>query len=92
MEFFTRLAEQSASGRSLDEIGDEINSKLSEQDRRLPHPKRVCDVGDGTLLEHDEFWYLVRASGTDAVLRYYIEGKDKKVIDAVQQALIDMRI
>jgi phosphomannomutase len=92
MEFFQDLAKQSAQGRSLDEIGDEINSKLSEQSRRLPRPKRVCDVGDGTLLEHDEFWYLVRASGTDAVLRYYVEGKDKEEIVAIEQALIDMRI
>ena len=30
----------------------------------------------GTLLELEDQWFELRASGTDAVLRYYMEGED----------------
>lgn len=92
MALFQDLAERFASGEPLDKIGDEINSKLAEGYNPLPHPKKICYLGDGTLIECEPFWYVIRASGTDAVLRYYIEGKDKKEIDAALDSLINMRV
>jgi phosphomannomutase len=92
MAFFQVLAERFASGGSLDKMGDEINSRLAENDKPLPRPKKICYLGDGTLIECDTFWYVIRASGTDAVLRYYIEGKDREELDAAQKSLINMRI
>lgn len=92
MAFFQTLAERFASGESAEKIGDEINSRLAKGNECLPSPKNICYVGDGTLIECDAFWYLIRASGTDAVLRYYIEGKKKAEMDAAHESLVNMRI
>lgn len=97
MDFFKKLAEQSSAGRTIEEIHNEINSRLADGDRALPKPTRVCVVGEGkllegTLMEFDDFWFLIRASGTDALLRYYIEGRDKEEIKAYQQSLINLKI
>jgi phosphomannomutase len=97
MDFFKKLAEQSSAGRTIEEIHNEINSRIADGDRALPRPKRVCNVGEGkllegTLMEFDDFWFLIRASGTDALLRYYIEGKDKGEIATYQQSLINLKI
>lgn len=92
MDFFMKLA-----GKPLDEIRDEINSRLADAERAIPRPKRACIVGEGKLLEgmlmeFDDFWFLIRASGTDALLRYYIEGKNKGEIESYQELLINLRI
>ncbi len=97
MDFFKKLAEQSSAGRPLEEIHKEINSRLADGNRAIPKPNRVCVVGEGkllegTLMEFNDFWFLIRASGTDALLRYYIEGRDKGEIKAYQQALINLKI
>lgn len=97
MNFFKNLAEQVSAGKSLDEIHVEINARLAREDRVIPRPKRVCIVGEGkllegTLMEFDDFWFLIRASGTDALLRYYIEGKEKDEIKAYQQSFIKLKI
>lgn len=97
MDFFRELAKQASAGKSLAEIHDELNSRLADGDKAIPKPRRVCNVGEGkllegTLMEFDDFWFLIRASGTDALLRYYIEGKDKGEIEAHQQSLINLKI
>ncbi|MBI4825205.1 MAG: hypothetical protein HY807_02100 [Nitrospirae bacterium] len=97
MDFFKNLTEQATSGKSMDEILSEINSRLNDGDKSIPKPKRVCMVGEGkllegTLMEFDDFWVLIRASGTDALLRYYIEGKEKAKIKVYQQSLINLKI
>jgi len=97
MGFFKKLAEQASAGKSPAEIRYEINSRLADTDKAIPKPKRVCLVGEGkllegTLMEFDDFWALIRASGTDALLRYYIEGKDKGEIEAYQKSLINLKI
>lgn len=97
MEFFKHTALQAASGKSLDEIQNEINLRLGNADKKIPRPKRISLVGEGkllegTFLEFDDFWFLIRASGTDALLRYYIEGKDKDEIKAYQQSFIHLNL
>jgi phosphomannomutase len=97
MHFFKELAERASAGTPLEEICDVINSKLTEGDRSIPRLKRICNVGEGkqlegTLIEFDDFWFLIRASGTDALLRYYIEGKDKDETKAYQQSLMNLKI
>ena len=92
MAYFQRLAERFASGKPPGKIGDEINSRLAEGCKPLPRPDKLCYLGDGTLIECGTFWYVIRASGTDAVLRYYIEGKNKEEIDAAQISLIGLSI
>ncbi len=97
MNFFKKLAEQASDGKSLREILDAINSKLTSGDKAIPEFKRISNIGEGKLLEgtfmeFKDFWFVIRASGTDALLRYYIEGKDKDEITAYQQSLINLKI
>lgn len=95
MKFFNELAEKSSSYSSLEEIRDEINSKLKAGEKSLPVLKRICPIGkgtflEGTFLEFDSFWFVIRASGTDAVLRYYINGQDRDEIEAYQKSLMSL--
>jgi phosphomannomutase len=90
MAFFKDLAERFAS--SGGDIDNAINSRRADGDKPLPLPKKICYVGDGTLIECETFWCVIRASGTDAVLRYYFEGINKQEIDAAQESLVRLRI
>ena len=56
----------------------------------VPEIKRVFWAGDGTYIDFGSFWFELRASGTDAVLRFYIEGKEKAFLDRVNQAFVAM--
>lgn len=92
MDYFKNLAEKHSEGAPLSEIQLILNTKLVENKYPLSEPVNICFVGDGTLLEFDSYWFLIRASGTDAVLRYYIEGEDNQVIQAILTALIHIDI
>jgi len=59
---------------------------------RLPAVRRCFRAGDGTLLELDGMWFELRASGTDAVLRYYLEGEDRARVTALNEAFTRLRI
>jgi phosphomannomutase len=54
----------------------------------IPEIKRVFWAGDGTYIDFGDFWFELRASGTDAVLRFYIEGKEKAFLDKMNQAFV----
>ena len=58
----------------------------------LPPLKRAMWAGDGTLMEFEGMWWEIRASGTDAVLRYYIEGRHRESIRVINRAFRDMKI
>jgi len=91
MEYFRNLA-QSSAAKSLHNIWDDLNSRLPQNEAALPSPTRIRFVGDGTLVEFDTFWCVIRASGTDAVLRYYIEGANKAETDSALKSLIALNI
>jgi phosphomannomutase len=54
----------------------------------IPEINRVFWAGDGTYIDFGPFWFELRASGTDAVLRFYIEGKDKALLSKVNAAFV----
>ena len=58
----------------------------------LPAIARCFDAGDGTLLEMAGLWFELRASGTDAVLRYYLEGEDRDEVSALNEAFTRLRL
>jgi phosphomannomutase len=55
---------------------------------RVPEIKRVFWAGDGTYIDFGTLWFELRASGTDAVLRFYIEGKDKDFLGTLNRAFV----
>ncbi len=58
----------------------------------LPRIKRIFHAGDGTYIEFEGLWFELRASGTDAVLRYYMEGRDSTIVTALNEALTRLEI
>ncbi|MGD2126636.1 MAG: hypothetical protein PVG99_11185 [Desulfobacteraceae bacterium] len=77
---FTRAASPQAVRETLQKlVGDRV---------KIPEIKRVFWAGDGTYIDFGTFWFELRASGTDAVLRFYIEGKEKAFLDAVNHAFV----
>ena len=57
-----------------------------------PAVRRVFHAGDGTLIEFEGQWFELRASGTDAVLRYYMEGRDPDGVRELNEALSGLEI
>ncbi len=58
----------------------------------LPEIKRVFHAGDGTFIEFEDQWFELRASGTDAVLRYYMEGRYQEKVADLNAAFEGMRV
>jgi len=86
--FFKSLADAKKSGKaSVQNIEEVLNSYLSSE---LGELRDIYWAGDGTFLEFSDFWFELRASGTDAVLRYYIEGMEKEEVTRIKCALISI--
>ncbi len=58
----------------------------------LPPIERVFHAGDGTFIEFAGQWFELRASGTDAVLRYYMEGGDPAAVSGLNEAFTKLVI
>jgi phosphomannomutase len=58
----------------------------------LPTIERVFDAGDGTFIAFAGQWFELRASGTDAVLRYYMEGADADTVAELNEAFTRLDI
>jgi phosphomannomutase len=73
---------------------EEITRILREKtgDSTFPAVKNCFWAGDGTFIEFDNCWFEIRASGTDAVLRYYFEGREQQFIHKKNNQLIALDI
>jgi len=78
-------------GRSPTEVATTLIERLPAG-TDLPPITRVFHAGDGTYIEFDGMWFELRASGTDAVLRYYIEGRDEALVSTLNAAFTELRI
>jgi len=78
-------------GRPTAEIADALRQRLPAG-ASLPEIDRCFNAGDGTLIEFDGQWFELRASGTDAVLRYYMEGSDPQRVGGLNSALVALKI
>ncbi len=74
-------------GKTMGQVRRELR-KMTGGRVTIPEIKRVFWAGDGTYIDFGKFWFELRASGTDAVLRFYIEGKERAVLDAVNNAFV----
>ena len=81
----------SLEGRPGTDVAAELRSRLPES-ATCPDVERCFHAGDGTLIVFDGQWFELRASGTDAVLRYYMEGVDQDAVGGLNTALVGLRI
>lgn len=73
----------------------EVTTRLQQllpADVDLPAIEKVFHAGDGTFIAFEGMWFELRASGTDAVLRYYMEGRNQQVVATLNEALTKMNI
>lgn len=68
----------------------EATSRLRQavKDPHFPAIHRAFWAHDGSFLEFDNAWFELRASGTDAVLRYYFEGSNKDTVHRLNSLLV----
>ena len=85
VSFFKGLIKKPA-----EEVFTLLKNKMPDQE--LPPVKDITWAGDGTLIDFEGMWWEIRASGTDAILRYYIEGRDLEKIKAVNRAFSEIDI
>lgn len=80
--------------RSLTKLSpDMARKKLQDaMDVEVPEIKSLFWGGDGTYMDFGDMWFGLRASGTDAVLRFYIEGKERDRLNALNQGFINTRV
>ncbi|MBM4129527.1 hypothetical protein FJ250_00650, partial [bacterium] len=80
-------------GRDPGEVAAALRAALPTlpAGRELPPVQRAYRAGDGTLIEFAGLWFELRASGTDAVLRYYMEGRDAATVGALNEAFTRLR-
>jgi len=78
-------------GRESADVNELLAGMLPE-DIEMPAIERIFHAGDGTFIEFTGQWFELRASGTDAVLRYYMEGRDRNQVAALNEAFTKLEI
>ncbi len=77
---------------SLDQICQKINDCRTKLDVEMPKITDAYWIGDGSLFETVNFQFILRASGTDAVLRYYFDGIDKELLSSMAEMLKNLNV
>jgi phosphomannomutase len=89
--FFKALAEAHQNGnKSLADIRAELQSSI-QTNALFDEVKNIFWAGDGTFIEFLNYWFELRASGTDALLRYYLEGNSEETLNSVLQGCSQSR-
>jgi phosphomannomutase len=83
VETFKAFTRESSPNRVREALQSLVGNQVT-----VPQIHRVFWAGDGTYMDFGSFWFELRASGTDAVLRFYIEGKEKSLLDAINAAFV----
>ena len=86
MAFFASLEDQEPAAVT------EILSRRLPGAAHLPPVRNVYHAGDSTRIEMEGLWFQLRASGTDAVLRYYMEGRNKERVSRLNAAFTEMSV
>ena len=93
MAFFQELVRKHQAGElTLQDIREGIDARRVGAAIGMPALTAAHLPGDGVLLESDDLRFILRASGTDALLRYYLEAKDSAYLEAVQEMLVSLDI
>jgi phosphomannomutase len=85
VDAFKALTQKKSPGEAREAL-----QKLVGEGVMVPEIKSVFWAGDGTYIDFGTIWSELRASGTDAVLRFYIEGKDKAFLETLNKAFVSI--
>ncbi len=71
----------------------EINSEVADKDATLAELERLYGCGrvskmDGLTVEFEDWWFNVRASNTEPVLRLVVEAKTRERMESMRDALL----
>jgi phosphomannomutase len=91
--FFREAATAFAAGqRSESSVRDQLlaANPVAARDA-VPPIKHAAWIGDGSLFDMVGARLIIRASGTDALLRYYIEATNRESLGALQQFVAGLR-
>jgi len=83
VETFKSFTREGSPEGAREELQRLVGAKVT-----VPEIQRIFWAGDGTYIDFGSFWFELRASGTDAVLRFYIEGKEKPFLDTINRAFV----
>lgn len=90
--FFRGLADRLAAGAlKAGEVTAELQSRHTGA-FVFPPVTDAYWAGDGTLIEFEGAWFQLRASGTDAVLRYYAEAGSREEVRCLNDALFNLQV
>lgn len=91
--FFSSLVRKVEKNQaSLADLHAEFCARATDKSYAFPALTRAASTGDGTLFEFDGARFLLRSSGTEALVRYYVEGADMDTVETLGRSLIDLRI
>ncbi len=101
---FKLLEQMKLSSKKISEIikpyqkyyhSGEINFKVEDKNKIIKKIEDKYKDGkktkiDGVRIDYDDFWFLVRASNTEPVLRLIIEAKNSKLLKEKEQELKEL--
>jgi len=64
-------------------------AKLKELAEKFKDAKKISWL-DGISIEYDDFWFNVRASNTEPLLRLNLEAKTKKLMEEKKKLVTDL--
>jgi len=73
----------------------EINSKVSDPDRKIEEIKKIYSNTkqnelDGITIEYPDFWFNIRKSNTEPLLRLNLEAKTKEIMENKKNELLNI--
>jgi phosphomannomutase len=73
----------------------EINSEVQDQQGKMKELEAAFSDGktfhlDGLSVEHDDWWFNVRPSNTEPVLRLNLEAKDREKMEAMRDKVLSI--
>ena len=101
---FSILEEMKRSGKKLSQLiepfkkyyhSGEINFKVDDKEKIIEKVKEKYIDGklltiDGVRIDFDDWWFSIRASNTEPILRLIIEGKTKEIMEEKLKEIKDL--
>ena len=64
--------------------------RMNELEQRYKDGARIVSKLDGILIEHEDWWFNVRPSNTEPLLRLVVEAKTKDKMEQKRDEILDV--